>query len=206
MKRRSKTSQWHRRHIKDPWVQQAQKLGYRSRAAFKLEEIQATEKLIRPGMTVVDLGAAPGGWSQIATKALCGKGAVYGIDLLPVDALADATFLQGDFRDEAMQAQLLSAANVDKVDVILSDMSPDLTGIRTADQVKSIALCEQALAFAAAHLAEADGAFLIKVFQGEGFDDLYRDFKTVFKRVKTKKPKASRDQSKETYLLGRGLK
>lgn len=206
MKRRSKSKQWHRRHVKDQWVQQAQKLGYRSRAAFKLEEIQSTEKIIRPGHVVVDLGAAPGGWSQIAVDVLKGRGAVFGIDLLPIDAMADATFLQGDFRSDAMQEQLLGLAGVEKIDVMLCDMSPDLTGIRTADQAKSIGLCEAVLAFAADHLAPADGVLLIKVFQGEGFDGFFRDFKATFERVKTKKPKASRDQSKETYLLGRGLR
>lgn len=187
-------------------MQKAQKLGYRSRAAFKLEEIQATEKLMRPGQVVVDLGAAPGGWSQVAVDVLKGKGGVFGIDLLPVDALADAVFLQGDFKSDEMQSQLLSMAGVEKIDVLLCDMSPDLTGIKTADQAKSIGLCEAVLAFAKDNLLAADGALLIKVFQGEGFDAFYRDFKATFQRVKTKKPKASRDQSKETYLLGRGLR
>jgi 23S rRNA (uridine2552-2'-O)-methyltransferase len=205
MKRRSKTSQWHRRHVKDPWVQRAQKAGYRSRAAFKLEEIQASEKLIRPGHVVVDLGAAPGGWSQLAADALQGKGGVYGIDLLSIDPVPGAVFLQGDFRDERMQAQLLQVAETDKVDIVLSDMSPDLTGIKVADQAKSIGLCEAVLAFATENLTE-DGVLLIKVFQGSGFDEFYRDFKARFQKVKTKKPKASRDQSKETYLLGRGLR
>jgi 23S rRNA (uridine2552-2'-O)-methyltransferase len=205
MKRRSKTSQWHRRHVKDPWVQRAQKAGYRSRAAFKLEEILASEQLIRPGCIVADLGAAPGGWSQVAVKALRGQGGVYGIDLLPLDSVPGATFLQGDFRDDALQAQLLALAKTQKLDVVLSDMSPDLTGIKAADQAKSIGLCEAVLAFAAEHL-DAQGVLLIKVFQGVGFDEFFRDFKATFKSVKTKKPKASRDQSKETYLLGRGLR
>ncbi|MEJ2669415.1 MAG: RlmE family RNA methyltransferase [Gammaproteobacteria bacterium] len=205
MKRRSKTSQWHRRHVGDPWVKQAQQAGYRSRAAYKLLEIHQSERLIKRGQAVVDLGAAPGGWSQVAAEVLRGEGVVVGVDLLPVDPLPGVAFVQGDFCEDEVRARVLAATERSHVDVVLSDMAPDLTGVRSTDQVRSIALAEQVLAFARCAL-NPQGVLLMKVFQGEGFDGLFADFKASFSRVKTKKPVASRDRSRETYLLGGGLR
>jgi len=205
MKRRSKSKQWHRRHVSDFYVKKAQQAGYRSRSAYKLAEIHEAERIFSPGQCVVDLGAAPGGWSQVALDALKGQGVVVGVDLLPVDALTGAEFLQGDFRSQDVIDQLFVSLNQTDIDVVLSDMAPNLSGVRCVDQAKSIGLAENVLAFCLEHLSQ-QGTLLIKVFQGEGFDSFFSDFKKGFSKVKTKKPKASRDQSKEIYLLGRDLR
>lgn len=200
----SKTSkQWMREHINDPFVQLAQKEGRRSRAAYKLLEIDAKDHLLKPGTVVVDLGATPGGWSQVAAGKVGRGGKVIALDLLPLDPLAGVEFIQGDFRDEAVLRQLEGLLQNRPVDLVISDMSPNICGIASADQARAIHLAELALEFALEHL-KPEGSFLVKVFQGAGFEDFYRLIRSRFARVSTRKPKASRDRSCELYLLGTG--
>ena len=200
----SKTSkQWMREHINDPFVQLAQKEGRRSRAAYKLLEIDAKDHLLKPGTVVVDLGATPGGWSQVAAGKVGRGGKVIALDLLLLDPLAGVEFIQGDFRDEAVLKQLESLLQGRQVDLVLSDMSPNICGIASADQARAMHLAELALEFALEHL-KPSGSFLVKVFQGGGFEDFYRLMRSRFAKVATRKPKASRDRSCELYLLGTG--
>ena len=181
-----------RRHVTDPYVRQAKKQGYRSRAAFKLLEIDSKHRLFRPGMTVLDLGAAPGGWSQVAAE----KGSkVVAIDLLPVEPIPGVTVLQGDFRGHAFETPF---------DVVLCDVSPNLSGIRSADQARALELSLAAIELCRKAL-KPEGAFLVKAFHGEAFDDLLAELKKAFREVKVIKPAASRDESRETYLLARRL-
>jgi 23S rRNA (uridine2552-2'-O)-methyltransferase len=197
--KRSKTSkQWMREHISDPYVQRAQKEGYRSRAAYKLLEVDEKDRLLKSGMTVVDLGAAPGSWSQVAAAKGC---RVIALDLLPVQPLPGMEFIQGDFRDEAVLAQLEQKLGGKPVGLVISDMSPNISGIGMSDQARAMHLAELALDFASNHL-QAGGAFLVKVFQGAGFEEFIRSMRKRFARVVTRKPKASRDRSSELYLLG----
>jgi 23S rRNA (uridine2552-2'-O)-methyltransferase len=200
----SKTSkQWMREHVNDPYVQLAQKEGYRSRAAYKLLEIDARDQLLRPGMVVVDLGATPGGWSQVAAAKVGRGGKVIALDLLPLDPLAGVEFIQGDFREEAMPGKLEKMLQGKPVGLVISDMAPNMSGVAPADQARAMHLAELALDFALEHLS-ADGSFLVKVFQGAGFEDFYKQMRKSFTRVVTRKPKASRDRSSEQYLLGSG--
>ena len=204
MARRSKSSgRWLEEHFSDPFVQRAKDAGLRSRAAFKLEEIDAAEKLFSPGALVVDLGAAPGGWSQYAARRLAGNGAVYALDLLPMDAIAGVTFQQGDFREQAALDALLAELGGRRVDLVLSDMAPNMSGVNAVDQARSMHLVELAEEFAAVHLKKG-GAFLTKVFQGEGFDDFVRRLRAGYERVSIRKPKASRARSPEVYALATG--
>jgi len=201
---------WARAHINDPYVRLAQQKGYRARAAFKLIEILDAEKLLRRGDVVVDLGAAPGSWSQVARERLVGpqgvmQGRVVALDLLPMQAIAGVEFLQGDFRDDAVLQQLQALLAGAQVDLVLSDMAPNLSGVAAADAARMAHVCELALDFAAAHL-KPDGALVVKAFHGSGFSQIVQAFKQVFTRVVEKKPRASRDKSAETFLLGRGLK
>lgn len=205
MKRQAKTRAWHHRHVSDPYVRRAVEQGYRSRAAFKLLEIDARDRLFRPGMTVVDLGCAPGGWCQVAVQRMAGRGRILGIDLLDMSGLNGVTFIQGDFTEDATLARLQDALAGKRVDLVLSDMAPNITGVTVADQARVYALAELALDFALRHL-EPDGAFLIKVFQGEGFEDFVQALRRSFVSVVTRNPDASRDRSRECYLLARGLK
>ncbi|MDX9688730.1 23S rRNA (uridine(2552)-2'-O)-methyltransferase RlmE [Halopseudomonas formosensis] len=203
---RSKTSKgWLKEHFDDPYVKKAQKDGYRSRASYKLLEIQEKDRLLRPGMTVVDLGAAPGGWCQVASRLIGEKGRIIASDILPMDGIADVTFIQGDFTEDEVFEQILAAIGGQPVDLVISDMAPNMSGTPAVDQPRAMYLCELALDMAA-RVLRPGGDFLIKVFHGEGFDDYYRDMRARFDKVLTRKPGASRDRSRETYLLGRGFK
>ena len=203
MVRRSKSSgQWLQEHFSDPFVQRAKDEGLRSRAAYKLEEIDRGEKLFFPGAVVVDLGAAPGGWSQYAARALGGRGTVYAIDLLPMDAIAGVTFLQGDFREQPALDALLENLAGHRADLVLSDMAPNMSGVDVVDQARAADLEALALDFAGQVLAP-DGALVMKVFQGAGFQEMVAGARRRFRTVKMRKPKASRQRSSETYLVAR---
>ena len=200
----SKTSkQWMREHVSDPFVQKAQKAGYRSRAAYKLIEINEKDHLIRPGMVVVDLGATPGGWCQVAGAIVGDSGKVIALDLLPLEPLRGVEFIQGDFRDESVLRQLEESLQGKPVGLVISDMAPNFSGVASVDQDRSIYLAELAMEFAVEHL-NAEGSFLVKVFQGAGFEAYMKLMRTRFKKVVSRKPKASRDRSSEVYLLGTG--
>ena len=200
----SKTSkQWMREHVNDPFVQLAQKDGYRSRAAYKLLEIDAKDHLLKPGTVVVDLGATPGGWSQVAAAKVGRGGKVIALDLLPLDPLTGVDFIQGDFREDAVLKQLEGFLQGKQVGLVISDMAPNMSGVASADQARAVHLAELAMEFALEHL-KPDGSFLVKVFQGAGFEDFYKLMRNRFTRVVSRKPKASRDRSSELYLLGSG--
>jgi 23S rRNA (uridine2552-2'-O)-methyltransferase len=199
------SKRWMEEHFDDKYVQKAQKLGLRSRAVFKLEEIQLKDKLIKSGMTVVDLGAAPGGWSQFATKLVGDKGQVIACDILPMDALAGVDFLQGDFREDVVLDTLMNRIDGTNVDIVLSDMAPNMTGNDAIDQAKSIYLVELALDMCKKVLKE-NGIFIVKVFMGEGFDEYFREVKQRFSTVRTRKPDSSRARSREVYLVATGFK
>ena len=192
--------QWLRRHVTDHYVREAKARGYRSRAAFKLLQIDADEKLLRPGMIVVDLGAAPGGWSQVAAERVRPGGQVFAIDLLPVAPISGVTVLKGDFRAEILTQALQGA----RVDVVLSDVSPNLSGIGNVDQARALELTAAAIDFCCKWL-KPDGVFLVKAFHGEAFDTVLARLKKAFRKVKVLKPPASRGESAETYVLARGL-
>jgi len=197
--KRSKTSkQWMQEHVNDPYVQRAQKEGYRSRAVYKLLEIDQRDHLLKPGTVVVDLGATPGGWSQVAAAKGC---KVIALDLLPLQPLAGVEFIQGDFREGTVLSELEARLSGKQVALVISDMSPNISGIGVADQARAMHLAELALDFASNHL-QPGGAFLVKVFQGAGFEDYVRLIRSRFAKVATRKPKASRDRSSELYLLG----
>lgn len=202
----SKSSKdWLKEHFEDPYVQRAQKDGYRARAAYKLLEIQEKDKLIRPGMTVVDLGAAPGSWSQIAAR-LCGAGGmVIASDILEMDPLPDVNFLQGDFREQEVFDRLLDMLNGRPVDLVISDMAPNTSGNAAMDQPRSMYLCELALDFAV-RVLKPDGRFLVKVFQGEGYEEYRKEIQRHFSTLKSRKPDASRARSREMYLLAAGFR
>lgn len=203
---KSKSShRWLREHFNDPYVKQTQKDGYRSRASYKLLELQDKDKLIKPGMTVIDLGAAPGGWSQVASQLVGRKGRVLALDILPMDALPDVEFVQGDFTEDAALTALLERLGDARADLVISDMAPNISGIAHVDQPKSMYLVELALDLARQTL-KPNGAFVAKVFQGEGFDALFRDLKVTFARVAARKPAASRPRSREVYLVAKGFK
>lgn len=203
---RTKTSKaWLHEHVTDPYVQRAKAEGWRSRAAFKLMEIDERDRLLRPGEVVVDLGAAPGGWSQVAAARQQGRGRVIALDLLEMAAIPGVDFFQGDFRDDAVLAQLEARLAGDRVGLVLSDMAPNMSGIPVSDQARVMHLAELGLEFSRTWL-KPDGAFLVKVFQGYGYDDFVRAMRETFKTVVVRKPDASRDRSAEVYLLGRGLK
>jgi 23S rRNA (uridine2552-2'-O)-methyltransferase len=204
--KKSKTSkQWLRRHVSDPYVQRSKKEGYRSRSAYKLTEIDERDKVLRPGMLVVDLGAAPGGWSQVAAKRVGAKGAVLAIDLLPMEPIAGVTVLQADFASEAGLAAVEKLVHGRKADLVLSDMAPNMSGIPVSDQARSLELAEIARDFAALHL-QAEGVFIVKVFQGAGYDEYLRSLRNAFQKVVVRKPASSRGESAEQYLVARGLK
>jgi len=204
--KRSKSSQnWLKRHFDDPYVKEAQKAGYRSRAAFKLLELQERSRFLRPGQVVVDLGAAPGGWSQIAVPLVGRKGAVIALDILPMDQLEGVDFIQGDFTEAAVHDELLAHLEGRGVDLVMSDMAPNISGLKAVDQPRAMYLAELALDFALSVL-KPGGAFLVKVFQGEGFDDYLRQVRATFDKVVIRKPKASRPKSREVYLLAQGFR
>ena len=202
--KRSKTSkQWLREHVTDLYVQRARSEGYRSRAAFKLLEIAERDKLLKPGMVVVDLGAAPGGWSQVARAKVGARGAVIALDQLEMEPLPGVRFLRGDFRESGMVIALEQALEGRRIDLVLSDMSPNISGIGLADQARAMHLAELALEFAVKHL-NPGGSLLVKVFQGSGFQQFLTSIRKHFERVVTRKPDASRSRSAELYLLARG--
>lgn len=202
---------WLHEHINDPFVRQAQKEGYRARAVYKLKEIDESEKLIRPGQVIVDLGCTPGSWAQYARNRLAGKegggihGTIIGLDILPMEPIADVHFLQGDFREEGVLAELETLLAGRKADLVLSDMAPNLSGIALADAANVEYLIDLAIEFSRAHL-KPSGALLVKCFNGMGYNDILGKFRKEFKTVTQKKPKASRDKSSEVFLLGRNLK
>jgi len=203
---RSKSSrEWLERHVNDEYVQRAQADGYRSRAVYKLLEIQQRDQLIRPGQIVVDLGAAPGGWSQVAQKLVTRKGTVVALDILPMDAIDGVTIIEGDFREQQPFEKLREALNGRDVDLVISDMAPNLSGMASVDQPRSIYLCELALDFAVQTL-KPGGNFLTKVFQGEGFDAYMRQLRENFASVVARKPQSSRSKSSEVYLIGRDFR
>lgn len=205
MKRTRTSKAWMREHVNDPYVQRAKAEGYRSRASFKLMEIDDRDHLIRPGEVVVDLGAAPGGWSQVAVQRMKGHGRVVALDLLEMDGLHGVHFIQGDFREESVLHQLEELLAGDRIGLVLSDMAPNISGVPVSDQARIIHLAELGLEFCRQWL-KPEGAFLVKVFQGYGYEDFVHEMKQVFMTVTSRKPDASRDRSAEVYLLGRRLR
>jgi 23S rRNA (uridine2552-2'-O)-methyltransferase len=204
MATRSKSSQrWLKEHFSDPYVKKAQAEGLRSRAAYKLEELVARDRLLKPGMRVVDLGAAPGGWSQWVREALGDDGRVFALDILEMPPLAGVEFLHGDFRDAMVLSSLESALDGQPVDLVLSDMAPNKSGVESVDQPRAMHLAELAMDFADAHLRPG-GAFLAKLFQGVGFDDYVRELRRRYAKVAIRKPAASRKRSPEVYALAQG--
>jgi 23S rRNA (uridine2552-2'-O)-methyltransferase len=209
MKRQAKTHAWHHQHANDFYVRQSVEQGYRSRAAYKLMEIDDKDRLLRPGAVVVDLGCAPGGWCQVAAERMKGQGRIVGIDLLEMIGLNHVHCLRGDFTEESTLVELESLLQGHQVDLVLSDMAPNITGVNVSDQARSYHLAELALDFSAKWLrpgSQPGGAFLVKVFQGAGFEEYVRRMRGLFQTVVVRKPRASRDRSREVYLLGRGLK
>ncbi|MDH0732628.1 23S rRNA (uridine(2552)-2'-O)-methyltransferase RlmE [Pseudomonas sichuanensis] len=206
MVQRSKSSaNWLREHFNDPFVKQAQKDGYRSRASYKLLEIQEKDRLIRPGMSVIDLGAAPGGWSQVTSRLIGGQGRLIASDILEMDSIPDVTFIQGDFTQDEVLQQILEAVGDSHVDLVISDMAPNMSGTPAVDMPRAMFLCELALDLAT-RVLKPGGDFLIKIFQGEGFDMYLKDVRSKFDKVQMRKPSSSRDRSREQYLLGKGFK
>jgi 23S rRNA (uridine2552-2'-O)-methyltransferase len=203
---RSKTSQkWLDEHVNDPYVKRAQLDGYRSRASYKLIEINEKDKLIRPGMVVMDLGSAPGGWSQIVGPWVGDKGRVIASDILPMDSLPDVDFIQGDFTEERVFNEIMAVIDGRPVDVVISDMAPNLSGVNATDQYSSMYLVELALDMAR-EVLKPNGSFCAKVFQGVGYDEYLKDVRTSFKKVVIRKPAASRPRSREVYIVATGFK
>jgi 23S rRNA (uridine2552-2'-O)-methyltransferase len=204
-KHSASSKRWLKEHFDDVYANEARKLGYRSRAYFKIEELDKKDKLIRPDITVVDLGAAPGGWSQYVANKLNGKGTVISCDILPMDPLPGVEFLQGDFREEAVLDTLLNRIDGKNVDLVMSDMSPNMSGNNVTDQASSMYLIE--LAHDMCHqVLKTNGHFVAKVFQGEGFDQFVKDLRNSFKTVKIRKPDSSRARSREVYIVATGYK
>ncbi|WP_020559866.1 23S rRNA (uridine(2552)-2'-O)-methyltransferase RlmE [Thiofilum flexile] len=198
---RSKSSQrWLSEHFSDPYVKKSQQEGYRSRAVYKLKEIQTKDRLIRAGDKVIDLGAAPGGWSQYVAEIVGEKGKIVASDILPIDPLAFVEFIQGDFREESVLDEILQVLGSDQVDLVISDMAPNVSGMEAVDQPRAIHLCELALDLACKVLRPG-GHFLVKMFQGEGSEQFLKEVRTHFKDVKIRKPSASRPRSREVYVL-----
>ncbi|GGA84897.1 ribosomal RNA large subunit methyltransferase E [Neiella marina] len=204
-KRSASSKRWLKEHFDDKYVKEAQKLGLRSRAVFKLDEIQQRDKVIRRGDTVVDLGAAPGGWSQFSVEQIGESGRVIACDILDMDPIAGVEFLKGDFREEAVLAALLNRVGDDMVDVVLSDMAPNMSGNPSVDQPRRMYLVELALDMCHQVLA-ANGNFIVKVFQGEGFDEFLMEVRRSFKSVKIRKPDSSRSRSREVFMVATGYK
>ncbi|WP_397475931.1 RlmE family RNA methyltransferase [Pusillimonas sp.] len=210
MAKKKFSKNWVHQHINDPYVKMAQQKGYRARAAFKLLQILETEKLLNKGDIVVDLGSAPGSWSQVARERLAGPGGVVqgriiALDMLPMEPVAGVEFIQGDFREDHVLEQLKQIVGDSPVDLVISDMAPNLSGVESADSARIQHVCELALEFACRHL-RPEGALIVKAFHGSGFSQIVEMFKQHFQRVVERKPKASRDKSSETFLVARGLK
>ncbi|MES9898605.1 MAG: 23S rRNA (uridine(2552)-2'-O)-methyltransferase RlmE [Sedimenticola sp.] len=200
MKKSKSSRRWLDRHVNDEYVKRSQKEGYRSRAVYKLLEINEKDRLLMPGQTVVDLGAAPGGWSQVAAKLVGHKGRVVALDILPMDSLAGVDFIQGDFREEELLQTIKAVLNGSQVDLVISDMAPNITGTAAVDLPRAMYLCELALDFSR-EVLRPGGGFVVKAFQGEGFDQYVKDLRASFAKVVTRKPKASRPRSREVYLV-----
>jgi len=192
-------------HFDDPYVKMAQSQGFRSRAVFKLKEIQDKDQIIKPGMNIIDLGAAPGGWSQFARPLIGNKNKLIALDILPMEAIEGVDFILGDFREQSVLDELYATLNGASVDLVMSDMAPNMSGNKSVDQARSLYLGELALDMAKSVLAK-EGAFLVKLFQGEGFEAFYRELQNCFSRVVIRKQKASRPRSNEVYILARGFK
>jgi 23S rRNA (uridine2552-2'-O)-methyltransferase len=205
VKKSHSSKQWLRRHVNDPYVQRSKREGYRSRSAYKLTEIDERDKLLKAGMVVVDLGAAPGGWSQVAAMRVGTRGTVVAIDLLAMEPVSGVTFVRGDLANEAGLAAVEAALEGRKADLVLSDMAPNMSGIAISDQARAMELAELARDFALLHL-KRDGALLVKIFQGAGYDEYLKSLRKAFQKVVVRKPEASRDESAEQYLLARGPK
>ena len=205
MKLKPSSKAWMHEHVNDEFVKRAQKEGYRARAAYKLIEIDDKDKLIKPGMTIVDLGATPGSWSQVATQRLKGQGRIIALDLLEMEPIKGVEFIQGDFREEAILRQLENSLQGKQVDLVIADMAPNMSGITIVDQAGAAYLNELALEFSRDWL-KPSGNFLVKVFIGAGFDEILASMRGLFDKVVTRKPKASRGRSNEVYLLGLGKK
>jgi 23S rRNA (uridine2552-2'-O)-methyltransferase len=203
--RSDSSRRWLKEHFSDPYVKQAQQEGYRSRAVYKLLEIHQKDKLFKPGMTVVDLGAAPGGWCQLAVKLMQRKGRIIALDILPMDPIEGVEFIEGDFSEDAVIADLEQRLQGKPVDIVLCDIAPNLSGNESIDMPRSMYLAELALDFALKVLSR-EGVFLIKLFQGEGFDALLAEMKKRFQKTMIRKPKASRSRSREVYILARSLR
>jgi 23S rRNA (uridine2552-2'-O)-methyltransferase len=204
-KRSASSKRWLHEHRSDTYVKQARHEGYRSRAVYKLEELDQRDHLLRPGISMVDLGAAPGGWSQYAQRRLGDKARIVALDVLPMDPLPGVTFIQGDFREAPVLDALEAAVGEAKVDLVLSVMAPNISGVDAADQAGTVHLAELALEFARARL-KPGGVFVAKLFQGEGFDEFLKELRQNFSKVSLRKPKASRPRSREIYLVARGLR
>ncbi len=205
-KSRSKSSgAWLREHFDDHYVKEAKRLGLRSRAAFKLMEIQEKDRLIKPGMVVVDLGAAPGGWSQFAMDMVGDRGRVIASDILPMDSLAGVEFVEGDFTEESVFNELMDLVGDNKADLVISDMAPNMSGMQAVDQPRSMYLAELALDMAK-QVLKPGGSIVFKVFQGEGFDELLREMRPAFVQTVTRKPASSRSRSREVYLVAKSYK
>ncbi|MEN9463930.1 MAG: rRNA methyltransferase [Pseudomonadota bacterium] len=203
---RSKTSaDWLKEHVEDIWVQKAQQDGYRTRASYKLIELDEKDQLIKPGYIVLDLGAAPGGWSQVVTRKQKGNGRIIASDILPMDPIEDVTFIQGDFTEQAVFDAIMLAVNNRPVDLVISDMAPNMSGVASIDQPSAMYLVELALDMARQTL-KPNGLFVAKVFQGDGFDDYVKEVKASFAQVLIRKPKASRPRSREVYIVGKGFR
>lgn len=204
-KHKASSQRWLDEHFDDEYVKKAQRLGLRSRAVFKLEEINSKDKLIKSGMKVVDLGAAPGGWSEYAVKVVGDKGLVVACDILPMDAIAGVDFLEGDFREDVVLDALLARIDGKNIDVVMSDMAANMTGNESADSARSMYLVELALAMCG-EVLKPNGAFVVKVFQGAGFEEFIKAVRQVFSAVKTRKPESSRPRSREVYLVATGYR
>lgn len=202
---KSKNRSWIKQHVNDPYVKQSQRDGYRSRASYKLLEIVEKDRLIRSGMTVVDLGSAPGGWSQVAARLVGHDGRVHALDILPMDPIAGVDFIQGDFTEEAVFTQLIDLIGNRAVDLVISDIAPNLSGNKAVDQPAMIYLAELGVDLANRVLSK-NGVFIAKLFQGQGFDPFVQQVRTLFNGVSIIKPDASRSRSREVYLVAKGLK
>jgi 23S rRNA (uridine2552-2'-O)-methyltransferase len=203
---RSKSSQrWLQEHHADPYVQKARREGYRSRAVYKLMELQEKDRLLKSDQFVIDLGAAPGGWTEYASQFCGDKGRLIAVDILPMEPVADAVIIEGDFTEQSVLEEILGHVDNAKVDLVLSDMAPNISGIETVDQPKSMYLVELAFDLTL-QIMDKKGSFAVKIFQGEGFDEMVREFRKAFKVVKFRKPKASRPRSREVYAVCQGLK
>lgn len=205
MKKSHSSKQWLRRHVNDPYVQRSKREGYRSRSAYKLTEIDERDRILRAAQVIVDLGAAPGGWSQVAAKRVGRAGKVIAIDLLELEPISGVTAIQADFGSDRGLEAVQAALQGGKADLVLSDMAPNMSGIVVSDQARSMHLAEIARDFALLHL-KPEGGFLVKIFQGAGYDDYLKSLRQAFRKVVVRKPAASRDESAEQYLLARGLR